>query len=405
MTPETERAPDPFFAVIHDGEWNACIGRQGDHENYVDGYMEAALEIVAAVIDKRQWAKRDTLAMPILYNARHAVELTLKFAIDRLFAGGILTERAKRNHDIQAHWEVLKDAATGDSDLRKSIAALKPYVESLGAIDEDGQQLRYAETQEGEKSLADKSLVNLRHIRKGLIELSEILKALKYRAMGLEEEGRIGTSTPELSRKDLYRVASMLPQRSFWDSEVFVTSKEAVMREFELGSRRFSAALDVIQKHRELGGVIGIEFDLAYLTDEHAHLVVTEWSKVHTPRCGEEANEFDYWDRDWDKFREGQIVRRAAEETVAVALTPEEIADLETIFYLGRDGRFGFCEQYEDRLATRLKLTDHNKALHAVSDIMSKTNLLMELIRGLRKLGRNRLADELQSLRPDVFQS
>jgi hypothetical protein len=27
--------PDPFFEMIPDGEWNACIGSQGDELNYV----------------------------------------------------------------------------------------------------------------------------------------------------------------------------------------------------------------------------------------------------------------------------------------------------------------------------------------------------------------------------------
>ena len=39
---------DPFFELIHNGEWNACVGIQGSDENYVDGYMEAARELVVA---------------------------------------------------------------------------------------------------------------------------------------------------------------------------------------------------------------------------------------------------------------------------------------------------------------------------------------------------------------------
>ena len=37
-----------------------------------------------AVIDKNLLSKRDTLVLPILYNARHSVELALKFATRRL---------------------------------------------------------------------------------------------------------------------------------------------------------------------------------------------------------------------------------------------------------------------------------------------------------------------------------
>ena len=32
---------DPFFEVLNDGDWNACIGKQGDEINYVEGYHVA----------------------------------------------------------------------------------------------------------------------------------------------------------------------------------------------------------------------------------------------------------------------------------------------------------------------------------------------------------------------------
>lgn len=67
-------AVDPFFEHINDGDWNACVGKQGDAENYVDGFLEAAIELVGAVIDKNLVSSRDTLAMPILYNCRHGLE-------------------------------------------------------------------------------------------------------------------------------------------------------------------------------------------------------------------------------------------------------------------------------------------------------------------------------------------
>ena len=38
------------------------------------------------------YEKRDTLVMPILYNARHALELSLKFAISRLCEMGVVKD-------------------------------------------------------------------------------------------------------------------------------------------------------------------------------------------------------------------------------------------------------------------------------------------------------------------------
>jgi hypothetical protein len=84
-------ADDPFFKLQADSTWNASIGPQGSEENYIDGYIEAALELANAVIDKKMIAQRDTLVLPILYNARHAVELTLKFVVARLVKAEVIS--------------------------------------------------------------------------------------------------------------------------------------------------------------------------------------------------------------------------------------------------------------------------------------------------------------------------
>jgi hypothetical protein len=81
---------EPFFKRNPVSTWNACIGKQGYEEHYIDGYIEAAMELAGAVIDKKMYEKRDTLVLPILYNARHAVELALKFATDRLVEAALI---------------------------------------------------------------------------------------------------------------------------------------------------------------------------------------------------------------------------------------------------------------------------------------------------------------------------
>jgi hypothetical protein len=99
---------DPFFRVILDATWNACLGKQGDEENYLTGYIEAAIELTHAIIEKELLGKRDTLVLPILYNARHAIELTLKFTKKHLIQASILQDNGqKTNHNIQQYWDYL----------------------------------------------------------------------------------------------------------------------------------------------------------------------------------------------------------------------------------------------------------------------------------------------------------
>jgi hypothetical protein len=114
-------ADDPFFKRNVDRTWNACIGKQGDEENYLDGYMEAAMELADAVIARKMYRKRDTLVLPILYNARHAV--ALKFATDRLAAAGLMPPVRRRDHNIKAYWDRLYAASLGDETLSSTTAS------------------------------------------------------------------------------------------------------------------------------------------------------------------------------------------------------------------------------------------------------------------------------------------
>jgi hypothetical protein len=53
-------ADDPFFRLPADSVWNACIGKQGTEENYLDGYIEAAMELVS--MSRRSGAEVQALA-------------------------------------------------------------------------------------------------------------------------------------------------------------------------------------------------------------------------------------------------------------------------------------------------------------------------------------------------------
>jgi hypothetical protein len=170
---------DPIFELKGDFQWNACIGEQGSKENYLDGYIEAATVLAEAIIEGKMYGKRDTLILPILYNTRHAIELTLKFTIDQLVAMGVLGRAHPRDHDIMSHWKVLASNNLGDETLRQSVLKLEPFVLSLSRIDDDGQELRYPENTVGDKSLSDIALVNLVVVRDSLAELSKTLTELK----------------------------------------------------------------------------------------------------------------------------------------------------------------------------------------------------------------------------------
>lgn len=399
MTEPDPYADDPFFRRVFDGDWNACIGRQGHEENYLDGYIEAAIELVDAIIDKKLFAKRDTLVLPILYNARHAIELALKFTTDRLLEGNLLkNDGIRRDHDIRAYWERLHGAGVGDEKLRAVIAGLKPFVESVSRIDADGQELRYHRNRDNDPSLSEYSTANLKLIQHSLRELEKLLRDLKYRSVEFVDEWRAGACTTRCSRRDLFEIARTMPLRKDWSTQVFDDLKEKVKARFQLSSRQFSNALNTIQGNREMAATVGIENDLLHLTDDDVMWVVEQWRCIHPVRDETEngSKGLDYFDASrFEGMKERSALYAQVIEVVKNRLSADAIADLEAIFYVEQNRIF--TEYYPRRVdQARKEHTAANDPEQEIRHLIEKTNLLQCLQRGAAKLGRPALAERLK---------
>jgi hypothetical protein len=401
MTQQINLDSDPFFRLINNSEWNACIGPQGDEENYVEGYMEAALQLANAVLEKKIHISRDTLILPILYNARHAIELAFKFVMRQLHEAGLLHQAPRGNHKIHEHLKELQAAKIGDYELRQQIGNLSPFVQSLAEIDDDGQQLRYATSQAGQASLENRPLANLLVIRASLQDLSDILKALKRRTYTFCEEYHTGTFTSLCSRSDLMTLAKALAAEPERRGPSYKLLRDEFKTRFGLGNQTFLNAISIIEANREMGSLLGKEFDLKHLTDEKVWFVVACWTKLHPQRDPKEPRIRVLTVT--DVMREmrrapdsGQIVR-----DLLSGLTTEELIDLETVYYLARDRHFP--EAY-DRLYERTKREygGIQDTFQNANDLLNKTNLLKELQRGLTLLGRRSLAAEIWASRPDL---
>ncbi|MBN9281606.1 MAG: hypothetical protein J0H37_04990 [Hyphomicrobium denitrificans] len=337
--------------------------------------------------------------LPILYNARHGVELALKFAIGELHQMGVIAQPPPRDHDISSAYEVLAKARLGDEALRGHVGSLASYIKSLSSIDDDGQMLRYSETQDCRKSLADCSLVNIAVVHTSLEKLSEALFALKERIGDFGQERITGTYLADCSRCDLFEIARMLPPRDKWKETVLDEVKAKVKARFGIGSAALTEALNKIQAHREMGAAIGLSYQLAHITDEHAKLVIKEWLKRHPSRKenGDGLGLDPFSMRDIKAWDESRRIERRVNEAVRKALSDEEIVDLEVIFYLGRDRQP--TEFYESSLARVLRKHSLNaEPLVAINHLMSKTNFLGCFAKGVDRLGRPDLARELTAL-------
>jgi hypothetical protein len=397
--PADPYASDPFFKRHSDATWNACIGEQGDEEYYLDGYIDAAMELASSVIDKKMLGKRDTLVLPILYNARHAVELVLKFVTDRLAKAGLLPPSGRANHDIGGYLERLRIAAVGDEQLNKQIHALKPYVDSLSRIDKDGQELRYHLNRFDDQSLSDYSLANLEVIRTSLSELSEIISILKNRVICFCDERRSGLFTRRCSRRDLLAIAQTIPRRDTWDSALFDKQKATVKARFNLTNREFSDALNAVQTSREMKAIIGVETDLLHLSDDEVVWIVEQWRLIHPVQV--ESGDIsgpEHFDSAWlEAMKKEMKVRKEVILEIEQKISADKLAEIEAIFHLGRDGVFP--ENYE-------AFVEGKKQEHALEDdakskiayLTDKTNFLHSVHIAAQKLGRLSIAARLATL-------
>lgn len=387
---------DPFFRPLADSDWNACIGKQGTEENYLDGYIEAAIELVTTIIEKKMLDKRDTVVLPILYNARHATELVLKFAISRLAAVGVLSSPERLNHDIQNYLELLESADLGDEALREHIRDLKPFVESLSRIDKDGQGLRYHMRRDGEQSLSDYSLANLEVIRDGLASLSQVISALRHRIEDFVDERPTKANTKRLSRRDLMSIAGALPAVDRWKGPFFEVKKRRIKSRYNLTNDQFCEAINVIIDNREMKALVGGETSLLYLPDHMIISVVEKWRKLH-PRRTEPASIGKVDAGMIKEMKEHYRLQAEVVSALRTCLTDQQLAELEAICSLGRYG--GFPEFHEDSVQRTIERHQvEADTCKQITDLINKTNFMDAVVKALRRLGRPSLADRLSEM-------
>jgi hypothetical protein len=392
---DTPDGADPFFRGNGNITWNACIGRQGEEENYVSGYIEAALLLVETLIRQKLLVQRDTLIFPILFNARHAIELNLKMIIRRLVSVGVINQQARRDHDILWHWRLLEESNLGDLALRNLVLELGPYVESLSRLDRDGQELRYHE-RDGKQSLSNYSIVNLITVANSLNQLNRILSDLGFRVHSLGGERATKSFTKFCSRRDLFEIAEMLPPISDWKDARFDRAKEAVRARYNISSRQFSRAINIIKHNREMSGMLGKEWPLLHISDTNALFVVNQWLLLHPPRTKDNNGASLFKPASFFLEMDNEINRGELYDAIFERLDKNELADMEVIFYFGRDRQFSeFYEAAVEKTKNRYLQCD-NEAL--LMHILEKGNFLKDFSKGVSMLGHSTLAQALQEI-------
>lgn len=142
---------------------NACVGRNGgpvDFDRLGNGYFTATAALIEYV--RQNPFDVDSLIYPIVQNARHAVELSLKYLVGVLSTIAEQHVAASPTHKLTDNWERVRklilhlELATKE-ELKHVTHVISEFVE----FDPNGEAFRYPTSKNGDLCLNGVSHINV----------------------------------------------------------------------------------------------------------------------------------------------------------------------------------------------------------------------------------------------------
>lgn len=120
----------------------------------------------------------DNAIYPILFNARHAMEIFIKQKINELNKLKSASESSMKTHKLSKLWEKLKELANeiNNNKINKIILELNDYIYEFDRIDLTGETFRYAYSNKDEMHLKEIGQIDLKNFRERFIKIMEICK-------------------------------------------------------------------------------------------------------------------------------------------------------------------------------------------------------------------------------------
>nr|WP_319472234.1 hypothetical protein [uncultured Sphaerochaeta sp.] len=148
--------------------FNACVGTNGrvSDYNYFEGYSEATKRLCLAVLsDDRSLA--DTLIYPIVFNARHSLEIALKISLRevvRLDDTKLVKKAIFKGHNLINLFNMLKDHSRSIPEIRLDLEKFQKEIPNsirkIIDIDDNGETFRYRTDIKGHNHL-DNQLMHI----------------------------------------------------------------------------------------------------------------------------------------------------------------------------------------------------------------------------------------------------
>lgn len=288
----------------------ACVGDNGGTtDDDIRNGFKRTVEILIKSLKVSQEVE-DLLVYPIVYNARHSIELSLKIVIKMLWelerkkkishSVEFIAERKKKLHTHNI--EELYKMACENKNIDRRIPAYFENIEDMIRFyyfDEEGDAFKYELNKENQPHMIKNKIshISIVLLETEFKEVMEKFDELIYFLRNCMDEYSLGTFTKNLSRTDIWDISKRLPDYEEWRTEKFREIKEEIKQEYHLGSKEFSEAVNLIKKNRFFSENIGCEKIFGTITQEelkeYASLVkyyfeknkfkegnVTEWYKL-----------------------------------------------------------------------------------------------------------------------------
>jgi hypothetical protein len=386
-----------IFEPTHSGRYNACVGHNSQHDmrTYAEGYLQSAQILIDQIFEKDMGYERDTLVHPILYSARHSIELSIKHVLNKLNETDIKTEeRDIHGHSLKELWCRFKEQTTFDRRIIEVLETIEPIVTQLDQADPDAQDFRYPENTNGKQTLDGKAIVDLVTVKELVEYLTEKLLYLYDLVEVIVRERQFGAFTKEFNREELEKLSIELPDINTWDnSEEFEVVKNRWKEKYSLSNKGFIRAVDFLKGHREFSGNINNEHNFIALESQLLEELIKKANRIRLEQIADKGK----------SLREQMANSNSAYASYPQfesRLTPNVMSELNAIFYLSRNREISEVFDYLYR--------DHSKEFEGLTDeelegalkksflhIYEKTNFIDEIIGGLNNTGRLKLADKL----------
>lgn len=384
--------------------FNACVGKNGlqDMETYAEGYLRAADLLLNSVIEKELTGQIDFLVFPIVFCARHCIELFLKDSILKLNQiRPYKPEEIRRlsgTHDIGNIWVNFKERAHfSDRRYEGIVTDLEKYILDFAGMDPTAQTFRYPDDNYKAPHLQKTPLINLILFKERFAALSVLLRNLTGLNGLLIQEYRVNTYTNKLSRNEIREISLSVGLHKDWSAgDGIKTAKTSICSKYGLSSTDFGKAINIIKNHYEFSQNIGIEKPLISVKLHELEIYLAQWRPIYKHRTASEDG-MDYFDgagMQFEEIKERNRQKLASLHVIVEKISLESLADIHAIYELGK--LCIYCEDYSTQYPihlsemTKSKSTDQRFNMH-ILHTFGKTNLEHCIRTGLQMLGQKSL--------------